>query len=386
MKKIILALGLIFCFSLTGKSQWTAISSGTTAKLDAIYFIDSQIGYCSGAFLNTLETVDGGESWTMGSSQGFRDMDFFDDTYGYGASTVTQSMAKTTDGGMNWTSITPPTSNSLWAVSATSATTAYFVGTGGVIWKTINSGATVTVGNSGTTQLITDIVFTNPTTGFLVVQNGQIKKTTNSGLSWSIVESPGVSLTEMCFVDDNIGYVVGASGTVVKTTDAGLTWNTLTTNSTSNLQGVNFYDQNSGIAVGFEGTILYTNDGGITWDSQNSGTTEILWDVRMLSPTAAVVTGNNGTILKNNNLTTGVDEKLASFDVKFYPNPTSGQLKIESGQLSITEINIIDINGKTVKTLVTDLSIIDISNLPAGTYFLQLITDKGLYSEKFIKQ
>ena len=366
-------------------AQWLPITSGTGEKLDAIHFIDSQNGYCTGGFTNTLKTTNGGNTWVVGSSQGFHDFGFYDNTFGYGASDVSQSMAKTTNGGLSWTSITPPTSNSLWAVSATNSTTAYFVGTGGVLWKTTNGGATVTVGSSGTTQLLTDIVFTNATTGYIVVQTGQIKKTINSGTSWNIVHTiTGALLTEMFFVDNNVGYVVGSGGKVVKTIDGGINWTTLTTNNTKYLQGVNFFDANHGIVVGSGGTILYTNDGGITWNSQNSATTENLYDVWMLSATSAIVCGDNGTILKNNNIITGVEDDISSSKIMLYPNPFSSQATLQTDNplhnATLTVDNCFGQAVKQIKNISGQTVVFSRDNLPSGLYFIRLTQDNKVIS------
>lgn len=389
-----LSLGVIICTALIAKAQWVPITSPSPAKLDAIHFIDSQTGFCAGGFGNTLETTDGGDSWIIGASQGFRDFSFFDSTFGYGASIVTQSMAQTTNGGSSWTSITPPSSNSLWAVSATSATTAYFVGTGGVLWKTTNSGMSVTVQNTGTTNLLTDVVFTNTTTGYIVTQSSGVIKTEDSGTTWiPVYTPPSGSLTEMFFVDDNIGYVVGTDGLVAKTIDAGQSWNNLTTNSTSYLQGVNFFDADNGVVVGVSGEILFTSDGGATWSSQNSGTSEHLYDVSMISATSAIVIGDNGTILKNNNLIVGVgvEEAISPIDLKFYPNPTSSMLVIEkpNDYKKEVEINIFDARSKflTKKVIPTqqqriDIDIVDYSE---GIYFLQVIVEDEVLVKQILK-
>lgn len=392
MREIILCLGLITCIGLIGKAQWLPITSGSAAKLDAIHFIDSQTGFCAGGFGNTLETTDGGDSWIIGSSQGFRDFGFFDNTFGYGASIVGQSMAKTTNGGSSWTSITPPTSNSLWAVSATSATTAYFVGTGGVLWKTTNGGSSVTVQNSGTTDLLTDIVFTNTTTGYIVTQVSGVIKTVNSGATWNTVYTPpsGV-LTEMFFVDDNIGYVVGSDGLVAKTIDAGQNWNNLTTNSVGYLQGVNFFDADNGVVVGTSGEILFTNDGGTTWNSQNSGTSEHLYDVSMLSATSAIVIGDNGTILKNNNIVVGIEENFSPLNLKFYPNPTSSIFIIEkpNDYKKEVEVKILDATSKLITKKVMPINqqklVIDITNYSKGIYYLQLIAEDEIFIKPILK-
>ncbi len=358
-------------------AQWEPINSGVSEKLDAIHFKDAQNGLCSGGFINTLVTSDGGATWVMSNDQGFRDYSFTTSTNGYGASIVSQSMAKTTNGGTSWTSITPPTSNSLWAVAAVSATTAHFVGTGGVYWYTTNSGNTVQVGNSGTFALLTDIFFTSSSTGFIAVQSGEIRRTINGGASWSVIYNAplGISLTEMHFVDAFTGYVAGTSGGIFKTTDGGANWQQQSTGTSSHFQGVHFYDADHGVLVGLLGAIFYTDNGGATWYQQTSGTTEHLYDVRMLSANSAVVTGDNGTILKNTNITSevGLPESI-SILVSVFPNPVTDKLTIEASA-PIEGVEVFNVEGRqlfTSREQWLDNYTIDFSAFATGTYYLRI--------------
>ncbi len=387
MKIITICLSIVICAFSSVNAQWVQITSGVTAKLDAIHFIDSQTGYTSGGFTNALKTTDGGNNWTLTSSQGFRDYSFIDNSNGYGASISSMAIAKTSDGGNSWTSLTPPTGNSLWGVATTSSSTAYFVGTGGTIWKTTNSGSSFTVINTGPSGLLTDVVFTSSTTGFILAQTNGIHKTTNSGTSWTLVHSPSGLMTEMCFPDANTGYAVGTSGLVVKTTDGGNNWTSLTTGSTGYFQGVHFFDVNTGIVVGTGGQIYYTNDGGTNWHMQTSGTTEDLYDVRMLSATSAVVTGDNGMILKNTNIIVGIDENITNTKIVLYPSPTKDVLNIVTDNTKINNAEIFDITGKQMSTTITqDKSSINVANLAAGTYFIKISTDNNTITKKFIKE
>jgi photosystem II stability/assembly factor-like uncharacterized protein len=384
MKKFTLTLSLIISIYSIVVAQWTSITSGTTAKLEGIHFIDSQTGICSGGFSTIRQTTDGGNTWNSLGITGYKDFSFSNSTDGFAAGPVGNSMSKTTDGGSSWTALTPPTSNSLWAVAATSSTTAYFVGTGGVIWKTTNGGASFTVLNSGTTAMITDVVFTNSTTGYISAQSSGIKKTVNSGLTWTTIYSPSSSLTEMCFVDDNIGYAVGPQGLVIKTTDAGLSWNVLTTNLTTYFQGVDFFDADNGIVVGFGGVILYTSDGGVNWILQNSGTAENLYDVRMLTETSAIVIGDNGTILKNSDIL-DVEDDIFLSSIELYPNPSDNQLTIGT-ELEISAISIIDITGKTIRSFEKNTKTVSVADLPSGIYFIKFVQDERNFTKKFVKQ
>jgi hypothetical protein len=72
-------------------------------------------------------------------------------------------------------------------------------------------------------------------------------------------------------------------------------------------------------------------------------------------------------------------------EVQIYPNPTSHQLTIAT-DLAINEISIIDITGKTVKTIKENTNTINVADLPTGIYFIQFITDEKTITKKLVKQ
>ena len=368
-------------------SQWVQISSGgITQPLDGIHFLDTQNGFCSGGLTNILTTDDAGASWTTTSLTGIRDYDFLDNTFGYGASISGYSMKRTTNGGSSYAGLTPINSSSLWAVSATSSTVAYYVGVSGILWK-VTGGSTVTAMNSGETTVLTDIVFTNTTTGFIVVQQGRIKKTVNSGVTWTDVYTGTTTLSEMHFVDANIGYAVG-NALVIKTIDGGQNWTALTTGDLHLYYGVHFFDANHGIVVGTNGTIIYTSDGGNTWLVQSSGTTEHLKDVRMLSATSAVVIGDNGTILKNSTISTvGVNDVDNLLELSIYPNPVVDLITIRSNSL-MNSVVLFDLKGDVLyqeTNFNSQNKTIDFSSLPAGVYLLSVNSTNGKSLQKIVK-
>ncbi len=80
------------------------------------------------------------------------------------------------------------------------------------------------------------------------------------------------------------------------------------------------------------------------------------------------------------------DEKLI-----IYPNPVKDELIIHAPKnLNINKINIIDINGKLIKEVsITDFTqniVIDLSNMKAGSYCVEIITGYGKISKKVVKQ
>ncbi len=94
------------------------------------------------------------------------------------------------------------------------------------------------------------------------------------------------------------------------------------------------------------------------------------------------VTGNH-TIDVSFKATTGISEVSANA-ISIYPNPTDGKLFIESGDLHMEKVEVLDITGRTVLT--SHETEINISHLSAGTYFVKLKTDKGGVVKKVIKE
>ena len=73
-------------------------------------------------------------------------------------------------------------------------------------------------------------------------------------------------------------------------------------------------------------------------------------------------------------------------NIKLYPNPVIDNL-IVSGFVGNASVAISDINGKTLITKqITGNGNIDINKLPKGLYFINIITNDGIFERKIIKQ
>ncbi len=72
-------------------------------------------------------------------------------------------------------------------------------------------------------------------------------------------------------------------------------------------------------------------------------------------------------------------------NLKFYPNPAKNILYFEVENASIQSVKIIDSYGKIVNKTSISTHQIYINNLSNGIYLLQIETDKGNISKKFIK-
>lgn len=68
--------------------------------------------------------------------------------------------------------------------------------------------------------------------------------------------------------------------------------------------------------------------------------------------------------------------------VALYPNPTTGVLNVLTEGLQ--EVSVLDVNGRNVMT--TSESVIDMTNLSNGVYFVRVITANGISTQKIVKK
>lgn len=97
-----------------------------------------------------------------------------------------------------------------------------------------------------------------------------------------------------------------------------------------------------------------------------------------------VVTDDNGCVFDT------VYYNYQSFDIletqesfRIYPNPVSAYLTLEL-DLKINAIKVMDVSGNFVD-VIWEEPMLDVSKLSSGLYFIEVYTDKGMFTEQFIK-
>ncbi len=82
----------------------------------------------------------------------------------------------------------------------------------------------------------------------------------------------------------------------------------------------------------------------------------------------------------------GIDEIKDDGLVNVYPNPANSSITIET--LQVSSIEILNPEGQILKTLTQTetKSSIDVSQLPAGIYFIKATSEKGMVVRKFVKE
>jgi len=99
-------------------------------------------------------------------------------------------------------------------------------------------------------------------------------------------------------------------------------------------------------------------------------------------------TNPQGDIMEATLLATGIAaEDVSSFSIS--PNPATSYLTINNGKSIIQSIHIYNVLGEEVlklERITNSEKAIDISMWNAGVYFLEVETEKGLTSKKFVKE
>jgi len=140
----------------------------------------------------------------------------------------------------------------------------------------------------------------------------------------------------------------------------------------------------------------------ISWSVKDAGTTGATITASKLNTTApgiAIITATikdgsaigkdytqNFTVEVTSLGINDIEQEL----VNVYPNPTTGELVIESGSLRIENVEIFDVNGRNVLSnhLISTSSnhLINISHLPTGVYFARIQTETGEVVRKVLKE
>ena len=142
-------------------------------------------------------------------------------------------------------------------------------------------------------------------------------------------------------------------------------------------------------------TISYKQASAGTWSTTTTSTRPYtLTNLVMGVEYTAFVVANCGeqTSGESNHITftpnrTGVNDYLLSSTV-VYPNPTTGEFRIENSELRIENVEVYDVYGKLITTVkVEDNSVvIDLSGNASGVYFTRISTEKGMLTKRIIKK
>jgi photosystem II stability/assembly factor-like uncharacterized protein len=324
---LIVGAGGVVETTADGGLTWSTRTSGTTAKLDAVVFLDALNAVTAGASGAVLSSSNGGSTWIDrrgGTVDNLRDVSFVDAANGWAVGAAGRIVA-TTDGGVTWSAQTSGSTVNLWGVWFADATHGWAVGENGEVRVTTNGGTNWTVQTSTTTGALYDVQFVDAYEGWMVgvyAAGSSVRYTPDAGTTWQFEPAgipAGVTMYGVWFNPTGRGWVVGTSGTIRYTTDRGVSWLTpIGATTTQTLWDVHFVSDTAGFTVGAAGTVLVTTDGGVHWAVRGTPVSTILYGVVFVDANVGFITGAAGTFLKT-------FDGGASFST--FPAPTSRDLR-----------------------------------------------------------
>lgn len=269
-------------FSTTnGGADWNRTPFAHRITLFDMSFIDTTTGWVSGTndfgagFVAT--TTDGGVQWTAQTPSSIlseRNMPGISAAGGaVWASSVDGSTFRSTSGGSQWDRFGVTwTRNTLEAVSAIDARSAWVAGDNGAILRTFDGGESWVTQQSSTSEPLLSIDAVGSSTAWAVGMNGTIVKTTDYGSNWA-AQSSGTAqdIPSVAAVDADHAWACAfdeKTATILRTTD-GTTWTHLRTFNAALAQSVAAGDTQTAwfsIVDASGGSIYRTTDGGASWE------------------------------------------------------------------------------------------------------------------------
>lgn len=197
-----------------------------------IFFFNAQEGIAVNQY--PWRTSDGGKSWTIIDTttllRGSSDIHFGDKNHGWVSCWVNPWLTDlgviggTTDGGYRWLYQGDTLGNGrivmpeMYGVDAIDSNRAFAIGTTGVFYRTLNSGAKWNGTRITLSGKIFDVEFLNPDTGWVSGCCGRVWQTTDGGNTWSAYESGLNSDLRKVNVlhDEKVIYVLGTNNALLR--------------------------------------------------------------------------------------------------------------------------------------------------------------------------
>jgi hypothetical protein len=383
MKKLIIIL--ILSLSIKSYSQWTQVSTPTTENLIDIYFKEENIGFCIAENGIILKTIDAGNNWS-----------------------IIQQNAN-----INYTNIVFY-NNKLVSFGVENGIKKYFYSFDeGITWVSENT----TLIPISLSLLNNDLFYTDFNTLNLYKFND----------NQPIVIASDVGIFGVNNLTNELIYVNYLYNIIRKSIDYGQNWQELQTfpNGFSQNQSTNAvikpFNNKVIIHHTYPNHTIFSNDNGITWtintDDVDTGFTKIInettiysirtnniaitqnlinWqslledsnqkrNIYFINDNLGFILGNNGLLYRTENGGLSINSnQILEKKIKIYPNPVKNNIKIEFTDIIIKKIDLININGKLIKSYNSNFTELKICNVSKGSYILKIETEKGILNKKIL--
>ncbi|MCH7402625.1 YCF48-related protein [Belliella kenyensis] len=421
---------------------WNSINSSFQVDFTGVDFLDESVGFITGSKGLILKTMDGGETWTKmqtGTFQNFKDVSFGSLSIGYAVGdqgTLFQySCAVPVTPTVIFGESNICISQQIYTVqnSNTPGETFEWRVDGGTIlegqgsnrivvnWNSPGRNAVLVRGQNacgnGGTKGLEVLVSVQPQA--LPEISGEGTVCLGSTTSYEVIDIPG---TDYVWVASG-GLIRGGQGTsrvnVEWTTTGDRSLQVSPRNpcgnapatikpisiqsppeqpsaiSGSDLVGLVEEEYEVALTPGVNYTWAISNSGGAIISGQGSNKVKVRWQREgdfdlTATPMNACHTGTPASLKVNVNLITSItEEKSQNIAIKVYPNPSKGDVKINtSGLGAIIKISLVNSLGQIIREISPDEgdSNFEIKNLPRGVHSISVRTRDNEFFRKVVIQ
>lgn len=292
--------GMPLLYTDNGGRSWRADTTGIIGV--KVFFTDSRHGWITSRE-KVLRTVDGGKTWLDDlpkiTDELLTDIFFLDTLAGW-VTSWEEGTFRTTDGGWTWEQITTAMPEIEWGAYHFFTPLSGWIG----FSRSWDGGKTLVYQKKGfTLRHILDVDFIDEKVGWVVGYDGIIAKTIDSGKTWHLQDSGTRSRLNSVFaLNDKRVWVVSWGGVILTTKNGGETWDLqrYSFGIETAHRAVIFVDSLKGWIVGGNfhvgGWILHTEDGGNTLVEQTPGVIPRLFDVIFVNENVGWVVAGGGSV------------------------------------------------------------------------------------------
>jgi len=352
--------------------------------------------YITGASSSTgqgmiAKSTNGGINWTKTfttTNNVLKDIVFYNKNIGF---TIGEKgiLLKTTNGGIDWQLKTSGTTQNLNAIALTGLNNIWAVGDGGLVIHSTDDGETWQIWDLGLTSNLNDITFLNDS-GYIVGSSSVIYKTINKGSVWAKEVIDNIELpynNHQVSLTDHFVRIFGDQTTILQKENSSI-WerkvSLYLTNGFAFIKDNIGYGTYAGIPTGSGTTnfkIFKTTNSGESWsdvyESWISSVDIYHSDISVVNDTVRYIV-SGGAIFKSTPSTpiTALNESLSDKAFVVFQNPLKNELTVKSNLQPILEIDLFNSSGKKVSmkrmnSKATE-TVVDISKLPIGVYLLKI--------------
>ena len=389
MYKSLTFLILFFCIKITS-AQWVELTTGVNARLNSISSLKDITTWACGNGGTVIKSSNMGDSWQNGNQSGIPSTSNLNHIFCINANTVLCSgtegaaayLYRTNNGGITWNIVLQQPSGKFNAIHFIDENTGILAGDPVAgrwsIWKTINGGLNwdstgCYLIQTGNEKGFINSLWASGNKIWFGTDNYRIYNSPDYALTWQVQSTGAEKNSASLWFDFDFNIGLTGNSNLLRTVNAGGSWNVETIPGSGNIIAVTGSAHSRfNWAIRSDNKIYLNPHNTNTWvldyTAPNGNYTYMTIERNGYFSGAVFALRDNGGISRTYFLSLGISTISTEIPESFrlhqnYPNPFNPVTKFrfdikKSGNV---KLNIYDINGKAVKTLLN-------RNITAGTY------------------